>query len=229
MTTSMRLLSVQPLPSLDVAFTSAWPPLMWPLLHAGAASAHGNLYLHVTVVGCGCCLHDLPSARPGPSPAWSLRLLSGWSSLLHFLAVVRTRYLKQICPNLVNQMTDGGESPLNSDSVGSESTKSKCFKKTQTTTVAVREASPEVDLAETEDSYGENVLEFDASRLGALLALVVRDRLEMESELGQMDGSPVSYPGGRLLEWWSSGREEAPQLGSGAGSYKEVGSGKFPT
>ncbi|RRT46995.1 hypothetical protein B296_00017277 [Ensete ventricosum] len=69
-------------------------------------------------------------------------------------------------PNLVNQMTDGGESPMNSDSVGSESTKSKCFKKTKTTTVAVREASPEVDLAETEDSYGENVLEFDASRLG---------------------------------------------------------------
>ncbi|RWW56688.1 hypothetical protein BHE74_00036577 [Ensete ventricosum] len=46
----------------------------------------------------------------------------------------------------------------------------------------------------------------------------------MESELGQMDGSPVSYLGGRLLEWWSSGREETPQLGSGAGSCKEVGS-----
>ncbi|RWV76816.1 hypothetical protein GW17_00062460 [Ensete ventricosum] len=50
----------------------------------------------------------------------------------------------------------------------------------------------------------------------------------MESELGQKDGSPVSYPGGRLLEWWSSGREEAPQLGSDAISCKEVGSGKFP-
>ncbi|RWW49538.1 hypothetical protein BHE74_00044280 [Ensete ventricosum] len=46
----------------------------------------------------------------------------------------------------------------------------------------------------------------------------------MESKLGQMDGSPVSYPGGRLLEWWSSGREEAPQLGSADGSCKEVGS-----
>ncbi|RWV83734.1 hypothetical protein GW17_00054618 [Ensete ventricosum] len=30
-----------------------------------------------------------------------------------------------------------------------------------------------------------------------------------------MDGSPVSYPGGRMLEWWSSVREEVPQLGSG--------------
>ncbi|KAJ8485503.1 hypothetical protein OPV22_017988 [Ensete ventricosum] len=58
------------------------------------------------------------------------------------------------------------EERVQSDSVGSESTKSKCFK--QTTTVAVREASPEVDLAETEDSYGENVLEFDASSLGDL-------------------------------------------------------------
>ncbi|RZS03531.1 hypothetical protein BHM03_00033722 [Ensete ventricosum] len=43
--------------------------------------------------------------------------------------------------------------------------------------------------------------------------------------LGQMDGSPVSDPGSRLLEWWSSGREEAPQLGSGIGSCKEVGLG----
>ncbi|RRT67714.1 hypothetical protein B296_00017275 [Ensete ventricosum] len=42
-----------------------------------------------------------------------------------------------------------------------------------------------------------------------------------------MDGAPVSYPRGRLLEWWSSGREEAPLLGSSVGSCKEVGSGKF--
>ncbi|RRT81644.1 hypothetical protein B296_00008825 [Ensete ventricosum] len=49
----------------------------------------------------------------------------------------------------------------------------------------------------------------------------------MESMLGQMNGSPVSYPGSRLLEWWSSGREEAPQLRSGTGSCKEVGSGAF--
>ncbi|RRT48656.1 hypothetical protein B296_00037160 [Ensete ventricosum] len=41
-----------------------------------------------------------------------------------------------------------------------------------------------------------------------------------------MDGSPVSYPGGRLLEWWSSGRKEAPQLGSDVSSCKEVESGK---
>ncbi|RWV86644.1 hypothetical protein GW17_00051437 [Ensete ventricosum] len=39
-----------------------------------------------------------------------------------------------------------------------------------------------------------------------------------------MDGSPMSYPGGRLLEWWSLGREEVPQLGPGVGSCKEVGS-----
>ncbi|RZR94545.1 hypothetical protein BHM03_00023241 [Ensete ventricosum] len=55
---------------------------------------------------------------------------------------------------------------------------------------------------------------------------LARGRLGTEPELDQMDGSPVSYPGGRLLEWWSSGREEAPQLGLGAGSCMEVGSGK---
>ncbi|RZS27665.1 hypothetical protein BHM03_00061184 [Ensete ventricosum] len=37
----------------------------------------------------------------------------------------------------------------------------------------------------------------------------------MESELGQMDWSPVSYPGGRLLEWWSSVRELALARRSG--------------
>ncbi|RRT51315.1 hypothetical protein B296_00033095 [Ensete ventricosum] len=37
-----------------------------------------------------------------------------------------------------------------------------------------------------------------------------------------MDGSPVSYPGSRLLEWWSSGRAEVFQLGSAADSCKKV-------
>ncbi|RWV96704.1 hypothetical protein GW17_00040564 [Ensete ventricosum] len=36
--------------------------------------------------------------------------------------------------------------------------------------------------------------------------------------------TPRVLPGGRLLVWWSSGRVEVPQLGSGAGSCKEVGS-----
>ncbi|RZS27717.1 hypothetical protein BHM03_00061239 [Ensete ventricosum] len=38
-----------------------------------------------------------------------------------------------------------------------------------------------------------------------------------------MDGSLVPRRWGWLLEWRSSGQEEAPQVGSGAGSYKEVG------
>ncbi|KAJ8485050.1 hypothetical protein OPV22_017535 [Ensete ventricosum] len=67
-------------------------------------------------------------------------------------------------PNLVNQAAGRGESPVNSDSVGSVPTKSNCFKMTKATAVAVREASPEVDAAETEGASGENVLEFDAFR-----------------------------------------------------------------
>ncbi|RWW02297.1 hypothetical protein GW17_00034632 [Ensete ventricosum] len=43
---------------------------------------------------------------------------------------------------------------------------------------------------------------------------LARDRLDTELKLGQIDRSPMSYPGGRLLEWWSSDRVEAPQLGS---------------
>ncbi|RWW35484.1 hypothetical protein BHE74_00059582 [Ensete ventricosum] len=35
-----------------------------------------------------------------------------------------------------------------------------------------------------------------------------------------MDGSPVSYPGSRLLEWWSSGRASAPARRSGRVSYR---------
>ncbi|RRT82034.1 hypothetical protein B296_00013576 [Ensete ventricosum] len=42
-----------------------------------------------------------------------------------------------------------------------------------------------------------------------------------------MDGSLVPRHGGWLLEWRSSGQEEAPQVGSGAGSCKEVGSGAY--
>ncbi|URE09408.1 cyclin-dependent kinase inhibitor, partial [Musa troglodytarum] len=67
-------------------------------------------------------------------------------------------------PNLVNQATGAAESPVNSDSVGSVPTKSRCFKKTEATVLAVREASPEVDAAETEGSFGENVIDLDASR-----------------------------------------------------------------
>ncbi|RZS28578.1 hypothetical protein BHM03_00062189, partial [Ensete ventricosum] len=37
-----------------------------------------------------------------------------------------------------------------------------------------------------------------------------------------MDGSLVPRHGGWLLEWWSSGQEETPQVRSGAGSCKEV-------
>ncbi|URE11370.1 cyclin-dependent kinase inhibitor [Musa troglodytarum] len=67
-------------------------------------------------------------------------------------------------PNRVNQAAGRGECPVNSDSVGSVPTKSNCFKKTKATAVAVREASPEVNAAETGSSFGENVLELDSSR-----------------------------------------------------------------
>ncbi|XP_065010785.1 uncharacterized protein LOC103989935 isoform X3 [Musa acuminata AAA Group] len=68
-------------------------------------------------------------------------------------------------PNHVNQAAGAAESPVNSDSVGSVPTKSRCFTKTKPTALAVREVSPEVDPAETEGSFGENVLDLDASRL----------------------------------------------------------------
>ncbi|CAL9765411.1 unnamed protein product [Musa acuminata subsp. burmannicoides] len=67
-------------------------------------------------------------------------------------------------PNHVNQAAGAAESPVNSDSVGSVPTKSRCFTKTKATALAVREVSPEVDPAETEGSFGENVLDLDASR-----------------------------------------------------------------
>ncbi|RWW49568.1 hypothetical protein BHE74_00044243 [Ensete ventricosum] len=42
-----------------------------------------------------------------------------------------------------------------------------------------------------------------------------------------MVGSLVPRHGGWQLEWRSSGQEEAPQVGSGVGSCKEVGSGAY--
>ncbi|RRT68376.1 hypothetical protein B296_00008710 [Ensete ventricosum] len=42
-----------------------------------------------------------------------------------------------------------------------------------------------------------------------------------------MDGSLIPRRRGWLLEWQSSGQEEAPQVGSGASSCKEVGSGAY--
>ncbi|RWW89961.1 hypothetical protein BHE74_00000943 [Ensete ventricosum] len=47
----------------------------------------------------------------------------------------------------------------------------------------------------------------------------------MELELGRMSGDPELDLGGRLLEWWSSGREEILQLGSTADSCTKAGSG----
>ncbi|RZS12427.1 hypothetical protein BHM03_00043869 [Ensete ventricosum] len=44
------------------------------------------------------------------------------------------------------------------------------------------------------------------------------DRMSGDSELGSES---------RLLEWWSSGREEVLQLGSAADSCKKVGSGAY--
>ncbi|RZS21904.1 hypothetical protein BHM03_00054612 [Ensete ventricosum] len=48
-------------------------------------------------------------------------------------------------------------------------------------------------------------------------------------KLGRMGGTSGFGSGSRLLEWWSSGRVEAFQLGSIADSCKKVGSGRFPT
>ncbi|RZR73784.1 hypothetical protein BHM03_00028092 [Ensete ventricosum] len=45
--------------------------------------------------------------------------------------------------------------------------------------------------------------------------------------LDRMSGDSEPGSGSRLLEWWSSGREEVLQLGSAADSYKKVGSGAY--
>ncbi|RRT59146.1 hypothetical protein B296_00022129 [Ensete ventricosum] len=42
-----------------------------------------------------------------------------------------------------------------------------------------------------------------------------------------MSGDSELGSGSRLLEWWSSGREEVLQLGSSADSCKKVGSGAY--
>ncbi|RZS20302.1 hypothetical protein BHM03_00052798 [Ensete ventricosum] len=104
-------------------------------------------------------------------------------------------------PNLVNQAAGRGESPVNSDSVGSVPTKSNCFKMTKATAVAVREASPEVDAAETEGASGENVLEFDAFRLGFL------DPCKLWFLCGHRDSSLVLGLGFLLITpfWGTSG------------------------
>ncbi|RWV77596.1 hypothetical protein GW17_00061550 [Ensete ventricosum] len=47
--------------------------------------------------------------------------------------------------------------------------------------------------------------------------------------LDRMSGDSEPGSGSRLLEWWSSGREEVLQLRSAADSCKKVGSGRFPT
>ncbi|RRT43361.1 hypothetical protein B296_00056480 [Ensete ventricosum] len=60
---------------------------------------------------------------------------------------------------------------------------------------------------------------------GSVIVLQKRFGVGMATVASSMDGSLVSYLGGRLLEWWSSVREEALQLGSGTNFYKEVGSG----
>ncbi|RZS19147.1 hypothetical protein BHM03_00051495 [Ensete ventricosum] len=45
--------------------------------------------------------------------------------------------------------------------------------------------------------------------------------------LGRMSGDSEPGSGSRLLEWWSSSREEVLQLGSVADSCKKVGSGAY--
>ncbi|RWW54429.1 hypothetical protein BHE74_00038998 [Ensete ventricosum] len=51
---------------------------------------------------------------------------------------------------------------------------------------------------------------------------LARSHLSAEVELGRMGRASGSGLGGRLLEWWSSGRVEMFQLGSIADSCKKV-------
>ncbi|RWW49353.1 hypothetical protein BHE74_00044497, partial [Ensete ventricosum] len=53
----------------------------------------------------------------------------------------------------------------------------------------------------------------------------LRLKLGLPVELGRMGRTPGSGLGGRLLEWWSSGRVEMFQLGSTADSCKKVSNG----
>ncbi|RWW32556.1 hypothetical protein GW17_00002745, partial [Ensete ventricosum] len=54
---------------------------------------------------------------------------------------------------------------------------------------------------------------------------LTRGLLGTELEIGRMGGDPELGLGGRLLEWWSSDREEILQLGSAADLCTKVGSG----
>ncbi|RWW68440.1 hypothetical protein BHE74_00024046 [Ensete ventricosum] len=56
---------------------------------------------------------------------------------------------------------------------------------------------------------------------------LARSLLGTELELDWMSGDSELGSGSRLLEWWSSGREEVLQLGSAADSCKKVGSGAY--
>ncbi|RWW70810.1 hypothetical protein BHE74_00021497 [Ensete ventricosum] len=55
---------------------------------------------------------------------------------------------------------------------------------------------------------------------------LARGLLGTELKLDRMSGDPELGLGGRLLEWWSSGREEILQLGSAADSCTKAGSGR---
>ncbi|RWW90429.1 hypothetical protein BHE74_00000453 [Ensete ventricosum] len=59
------------------------------------------------------------------------------------------------------------------------------------------------------------------------LLVHARDLLGTELELGRMGGTSGFGSGGRLLEWWSSSREEVFQLGSVVDSCKKAGSGAY--
>ncbi|RRT46503.1 hypothetical protein B296_00034812 [Ensete ventricosum] len=50
-----------------------------------------------------------------------------------------------------------------------------------------------------------------------------KKKINTELELDRMGDDPELGLGDRLLEWWSSGWEELPQLGSAAGSCTKVG------
>ncbi|RRT84839.1 hypothetical protein B296_00006052 [Ensete ventricosum] len=89
----------------------------------------------------------------------------------------------------------------------------------------VREAA----RASTTWRYGGSVSS-GAPRFGATGDSVCGSAVgRAELELGRMGRTSGSDTGGRLLEWWSSGRAEVSQLGLATVSCKKVRSGRFLT
>ncbi|RWW41423.1 hypothetical protein BHE74_00053099 [Ensete ventricosum] len=75
----------------------------------------------------------------------------------------------------------------------------------------------------------ESKLAFMGCMRRARVCQFARSLLNTKQELARMSGDSELGLGGRLLEWWSPGREGVLQFRSIADSCKKVGSGRFPT